>query len=81
MEVESNIVDDRGTDHNAAKEILRSFRDNGFDGDDEQTGLVLGRPASEIRDMVDGDLVVDDDLAMKVRGIADERGIELARGA
>ena len=77
MEVESNIVDDAGTDQSKAQEMLRSFRDNGFEGDDERTALVLGRPASEIREMIGGDLDIDDDLALKVRGIAKERGIEL----
>jgi hypothetical protein len=77
MDLESNIVDDRGTDQDQAQEILRAFCDNGFDGDDEKAGLVLGRPPSEIREMLDGDLDIDDDLAMKVRGIAEERGIAL----
>lgn len=78
MEVGSNIVDDQGTDQSAAKEMLKAFRDNGFEGDDERAAVVLGRPASEIKDMVDGDLDIDDDLAIKMRGIADERGIELS---
>jgi hypothetical protein len=78
MEVESNIVDDNGTDQSAAKEMLRAFCDNGFEGDDGRAAMVLGRPASEIRDMVNGDLDIDDDLTMKMRGIADERGIELS---
>jgi hypothetical protein len=77
MDIESNIVDDAGTDQSDARDMLRAFCENGFDGDDERAGLALGRPASEIRDMVDGGLEVDDDLAMKVRGIAEERGIEL----
>ena len=77
MEVESNIVDDRGTGQPQAQEILRSFCENGFKGDDEKAGLVLGRPPEEIRDMIDGDVDVDDDLVMKVRGIAEERGIQL----
>jgi len=77
MEVESKIVDDRGTDQSQAQEILRSFCENGFKGDDEKAGLVLGRPPEEIRDMIDGDVDVDDDLVMKVRGIAEERGIQL----
>ena len=77
MEVESNIVDDRGTDQAQAQEILRSFCENGFEGDEDRAGLVLGRPPEEIRDMIDGDLDVDDDLVMKMRGIAKERGIQL----
>ena len=69
MEVESNIVDDQGTDQGDAQEMLKAFRDNGFDGDDERTGLVLGRPPTEIRDMVAGDVDIDDDLVMKIRGM------------
>jgi plasmid maintenance system antidote protein VapI len=81
MEVESNIVDDQGTDQGAARKMLRSFTDNGFDGDEERAGVVLGRPASEIRDMINGDLNIDDDMTMKLRGIADERGIQLQRSS
>jgi hypothetical protein len=77
MEVESNIVDDRGTGQDQAHEILKAFCDNGFNGDNEKAGLVLGRPPGEIREMLDGGLDIDDDLAMKVRGIAEERGIAL----
>ena len=77
MEVESKIVDGQATDQSGAQAALRAFRDNGFGGDDQQAAKVLGRPASEIRDMVSGDLEIDDDLTMKVRGIADERGIDL----
>jgi hypothetical protein len=77
MDIEGNIVDDNGTDQGEAREMLRSLCDNGFDGDDERAGQVLGRPGSEIREMLDGDVDIDDDLAMKVRGIAKERGIAL----
>jgi hypothetical protein len=77
MEVESNIVDDQGTDQSDAREMLKAFRDNGFDGDDERTGLVLGRPPGEIREMVAGDIDIDDDLVMKMRGIAKERDLQI----
>lgn len=77
METRPNIVDDKGTDQARAQEILRTFRDAGFEGDDERAGLVLGRQPEEIRDMLDGDLDIDDDLTMKIRGIARERGIDL----
>lgn len=77
MEVESNIVDDRGTDQGEAQQMLQAFVENGFEGDEERTGLVLGRPGNEIREMINGDIPIDDDMAMKVRGIADERGIQL----
>ena len=77
MEVESNIVDDRGTDQGEAQQMLQAFVENGFEGDEERTGLVLGRPGNEIREMINGDIPIDADMAMKVRGIADERGIQL----
>jgi hypothetical protein len=77
MEVESNIIDDQGTDQADAQKMLNAFRDNGFDGDDERTALVLGRPPGEISDMVAGDVDIDDDLIMKMRGIAKERGLQL----
>lgn len=74
---DGNFVDDAGTDQQGARDILRAFCDNGFDGDAEQAGLVLGRPASELREMLGGDTDVDDDLVMKARGIAQERGIDV----
>jgi hypothetical protein len=78
MDIDQNIVDDSGTGQDDAQEMLRTFCENGFNGDDTQAGLVLGRPASEIREMIVGDLEIDDDLVMKARGIARERGISLA---
>ena len=77
MEVESNIVDDQDTDQGSVQQMLQSFIDKGFDGDEARAALVLGRSVSEIRDMINGDIAIDDDMAMKVRGIADERGIKL----
>ena len=58
-------------------EMLQSFIDNGFDGSLEQAGLVLGRPEEELQRMLDGVEPVDEDLVMKVRGIAQERGIDV----
>jgi len=48
-----------------------------FDGDDERAGHVLGRPAREIREMLSGDVDIDDDLAVKECGIAEELGIAI----
>ena len=74
MEVENNIVDDAGTGQDDARKLLREFCDSGFNGDQERAGLVLGRPATELREMLDGQLEIDDDLMMKLRGISKERG-------
>ena len=71
------IVDDRNTTQAEAQEMLENLIDNGFDGDVEQAALVLGRPSDELVDMIDGNENIDDDLAMKIRGIAEERDIEI----
>ena len=77
MDIDQNQADDSGTDQGEAQDMLRAFCENGFHGDDQQAGLVLGRPAGEIREMIGGDLEIDEDLVMKARGIAQERGISL----
>jgi len=75
MEIESNIVDDAGTDQGEARELLRAFCDKGFDGDVDRAAVALGRPASALRELMDGQHEIDDDLVMKLRGISNERGI------
>ncbi|HYJ91280.1 MAG TPA: hypothetical protein VEV84_08230, partial [Pyrinomonadaceae bacterium] len=60
-----------------AKEMLRAFCDNGFDGNEEQAAVALGRPRSEIGEMLDGQTPVDEDLAIKMRGIAKERDFNI----
>ena len=71
-------VDDRGTSEEGGREILRRLRDQGFDADDEKLAVALGRPVEVVQGwMTGGDEPVDDDIVMKARGIAQERGIEL----
>ena len=70
-------VDDRGTSAAEGLEILRRLRDNGFDGDDEKLAVALGRPVAEVEAWTGGAEPPDDDLIMKARGIAKERGIEI----
>lgn len=76
MNNSENIVDEKGTTQEDARNILENFCLNGFD-DVEEAALVLGRPAEELTDFINGDQVIDDDLIMKVRGIAQERAIEI----
>ena len=71
-----NIVDDKGTTQEEARSLLENFCLNGFDDVDE-AALVLGRPAEELTDFINGDEVIDDDLIMKIRGIAQQRDIEI----
>jgi plasmid maintenance system antidote protein VapI len=70
-------VDDQGTDQEQAQNMLATLRDEGFDGDDEKLARALGRSAEQIEAMIDGDETIDDDIVMKARGIALNRGIEL----
>ena len=72
-----NPVDDRGTDAAGGLELLRRLRDNGFGSDDEKFAVALGRPVEEVESWMDGSEPPDDDIIMKARGIAKERGIEL----
>jgi hypothetical protein len=69
-------VDDRGTSEAEARDILLSLRDTAFDGSDEKFALALGRPVAEVTGMISGNAAVDDDVVMKARGIAQERGME-----
>jgi hypothetical protein len=60
-----------------ARKMLQSFCDNGFDGSLSACAVVLGRTREELADMLKEGAVIDDDLLMKMRGVADERGIEI----
>ena len=72
-----NPVDDRGTDAAGGLELLRRLRDNGFESDDEKFAVALGRPVEEVAAWMGGSEAPDDDIIMKARGIAQERGIEI----
>ncbi|MBA2703158.1 MAG: hypothetical protein H0U60_04815 [Blastocatellia bacterium] len=70
-----HIVDDRGTDQRKAAKILLNLRDRGFEASDERLSLALGRPLDEVAGWTTGREVIDDDVVMKARGIAMNRGI------
>ncbi|HYH85884.1 MAG TPA: hypothetical protein VEX60_10565 [Pyrinomonadaceae bacterium] len=72
-----NPLDDRGTDNAAGLDMLRRLRDIGFDSDNEKLAVALGRPAEEVELWMSGGGQLDDDIIMKARGIAQERGIEI----
>lgn len=75
--VPAEAVDSQGTDAERARAIIREVRDKGFSGSDEKLAVVLGRPTAEVTALISGDETVDDDVVMKVRGIAQQRGIEI----
>jgi hypothetical protein len=75
--VDADAVDDRGTSQDEARTLLKKLRDWGFDSSDEQLAVALGRPVEEVKGWIEGTEPVDDDVIMKARGIAKQRGIEI----
>lgn len=65
-------------DQSETRNIIRQVRDEAFDSSDELLALALGRPVEQVRALVEGVEEPDDDVVMKVRGIAEERGVELS---
>ena len=70
-------VDDKGTDQAEAQHIIEALRDEGFNGDNEQVAKALGRTIEQIDGMISGTETIDDDVVMKARGIALNRGIQI----
>jgi hypothetical protein len=75
--LDNQQVDDKGTDQEEAKRMLTALRDRGFDGDNEDFAIALGRSGEQVAAWMDGTEVIDDDVVMKARGIALNRGIEV----
>lgn len=72
-----HIVDDRGTNQKKAAKIPRNLRDRGFDASNEKLALALGRPSEEVAGWTTGLELIDDDVVMKARGIAMNRGVRI----
>ena len=70
-------VDDKGTDQEEARHMLEALRDQGFDSDNEKLAKALGRTIEQMDGMIKGSETIDDDVVMKARGIALNRGIEI----
>ena len=70
-------VDDRGTNQTEGRALLKKLRDQGFDSSDQELAAALGRPVEEVEAWTGGAAPVDDDVIMKARGIANQRGIEI----
>jgi hypothetical protein len=74
---QTNALDDRGTDTAGGLALLKRLRDGGFESDNDKFALALGRPIEEVEAWMQGSEPPDDDIIMKARGIAQERGIEI----
>jgi hypothetical protein len=72
-------VDDKGTDQEEAQHILAALRDQGFESDNEKFAKALGRSIEQVDAMIKGTETIDDDVVMKARGIALNRGIQIER--
>jgi plasmid maintenance system antidote protein VapI len=70
-----NISNDPDTGGNDARSLLQNLCDGAFGGNIGETAIALGRTPEEIEGILNGDEVLDEDLAMKIRGIAQERGV------
>lgn len=73
--ISSDALDDQGTNQTEGRAIIKRLRDKAFEGNNEQLALALGRPVEEVEGWTGGAETVDDDVLMKVRGIAQERGV------
>jgi hypothetical protein len=73
----TNPLDDQGTNQTEGRAIIKRLRDKAFDGNDDQLALALGRPVEEVEGWTGGAEPVDDDVLMKARGIAQERGVSV----
>ena len=75
QQVDDQQVDDKGTDQEEARRMLTALRDRGFEGDNEKFALALGRSVEQVQGLIDGSETIDDDVVMKARGIALNRGV------
>ncbi len=74
----NNPLDSQGMTEDQGRAILKRLRDEGFESDDAKLAVALGRPVEEVQAWTSGGAPIDDDLIMKARGIAQERGIDLS---
>jgi hypothetical protein len=77
LSADENVADLSQTSPEESREMLQAFCENGFDGSIEATALALGRDDDEIEGLLTGESEVDDDLLMKIRGIAQQRHIDI----
>lgn len=78
MQAEMGKLDDQGTTAGDAARMLQKLLKDGFEGDVKLLTIALGRGQEEVEHALSGNAeAFDDDLVMKMKGIAKERDIEL----
>jgi hypothetical protein len=77
MQPEVGKLDNEGTTAGQATEMLQKLF-SAFGRDEEKLAIALGRTREEMAHALSGNSeAFDDDLMMKMKGVAKERGIEL----
>ena len=77
MNDKNDVLDDQETTQEDAKILLETLLHEGFDEELDLLAQALGRPIGEIENCINGDEHIDEDLVMKARGLALERGVEI----
>ncbi len=68
-----NAIDESGVTQKEARFELQALLQDGFGGDAEKAALALGRTSADLQKIDAGEMQIDDDLAMKVRGLTQAR--------
>lgn len=76
MSLQTNSVDDLGTNQEQARKELKDLCEFWFDGSAANAAIALGREESEISALLLGTEDLDDDLVMKIRGLKQQRDEE-----
>ena len=74
--MDANAIDDQGTTREDARQMLENLLER-YEGEPAALGLVLGKTPAEITAYLGGEMPVEEDLVMKMRGIAEHRDLEI----
>ena len=78
MQPEAGKLDDQGTTAGDAARMLQNMLKEGFEGDVKLLAIAMGRSQEEIEHALSGNAdAFDDDMVMKMKGIAKERDIKI----
>jgi len=78
MDIGAETAQDENTNTGDPQTGLQQLLDKGFGGDTFMLSLALGREEDQIKSMLSGETDIDEDLEMKIKGIAQERDIEIS---